>query len=105
MNYQVVITVKAYDDADVMARWIKQYSAEKAEDWYFDFLEAAESLQIFPARCGLAAETTPEIEVRQLLFNGYRLLFTITETKVLVVHVRHQKQRRLSPDELVIPNL
>ena len=105
MTYQVVITIRAYDDADMMAHWIKRYSPQKAEDWFFDFLEAAQSLETSPARCGIAPESTPEIEVRQLLFNGYRLLFTITETKVLVAHVRHQKQRQIAPDELIIPNL
>jgi len=51
MSYHVEITEPAEQDAREAVHWIVQYSPEKASLWYFDFLEAANSLQEFPARC------------------------------------------------------
>ena len=100
MSYRVVITAEADKDARAIARWITQYAPEKAVDWFFDFLEASDSLQNFPARCPLARESSSKKEVRQLLFGKYRILFSIEGTTVLVLHVRHQKQETLSPGQL-----
>jgi plasmid stabilization system protein ParE len=100
MNHRVVITAAAHDDARAIVRWITDHSLEKATRWFFDFLAAANSLRNFPARCPLARESSDEVEVRQLLFGGHRILFSIEGNTVLVLHVRHQKQRPLLPDEL-----
>ncbi len=48
MSYRVEITERAERAAREIVLWIAGYSPEKATDWYFDFLEAAESLVLFP---------------------------------------------------------
>lgn len=73
MSYRVEITEPAEDDARDAVRWIAQYSADKATIWYFDFLEAADSLQSFPARCSIAPESSETQELRHLLFGKYRM--------------------------------
>jgi len=57
-----------------------------------------------PLRCSLAFENNFfELEIRQLLYgkgkNIYRILFTVTEQTVYILHVRHSAQQPLSPDE------
>ena len=100
MSYRVVITTEADNDARAIARWITQYSPEKAVHWFFDFLDATDSLQNFPARCPLARESSAKKEVRQLLFGKHRILFSIEGATVRVLHVRHQRQKQLLPHEL-----
>jgi len=51
MSFRVEITEPAEQDAREAVRWIAQHSPEKASLWYFDFLEATDSLQEFPSRC------------------------------------------------------
>lgn len=100
MSFRVEITEPAELDAKEAVRWISQYSPEKATLWYFDFLEAADSLQDFPFRCPTAPESTAECELRHLLFGKYRMIFFIDDESVFILHVRHQKQKPLSPDEI-----
>ena len=100
MSYQIVITTEAYSDADEIIDWINQYAPDKSMFCFFDFLDAAGSLQNFPNRCSLARESTDEKELRQLLFGKYRLVFSVEANSVFVLHVKHQKQRQLKPDEL-----
>jgi toxin ParE1/3/4 len=100
MSFRVEITEPAEQDAKEAVRWIAQHSPEKATLWYFDFLEAADSLREFPARCPIAPESGAEKEFRHLLFEKYRLIFLIEDETVYILHVRHQKQKPLSTDEM-----
>ena len=100
MSYRVEITEPAERDVREALRWIAQYSPEKAALWYFDFLEAADGLQNFPARCSVAPESSEALELRHLLFGKYRIIFLIDDETVYILHVRHQKQKPLSPDEV-----
>src|SRR2546421_1376657 len=100
MSYQVEITEKAQEEAREAMRWMSQSSPEKAALWYFEFLEKAQSLENFPARCPLAPESeTYRREIRHLIFGKYRILFTIDDETVYVLRVRHQAQDTLKPDE------
>lgn len=67
MSYSIEITDPAEQDARNVARWIAQSSLEKSTLWYFDFLEAADGLQNFPARCPIAPESSSQRELRHLL--------------------------------------
>ena len=100
MNYQVIVTREADVDAVDILHWLSEdYSFESAERWYSKYLEALVSLETFPARCPIAYEREDEDEeVRQLLFEQYRILFAIEGNTVRVVHVKHQKQRPRSPN-------
>jgi plasmid stabilization system protein ParE len=100
MSYRIVIEQPAYADLDEAYEWIAQYSPEKATLWYFDKTERIESLQNNPKRCSLAPENHffPE-EIRQLLFEKYRILFTVRDEEVHVLHIRHGARDTLKPDE------
>lgn len=100
MSYRVEITEKAERTARAIVRWIGDYSPEKATDWYLDFLEAAESLSTFPARCPVIPESEGLAVFRHLIFGKYRIIFRIEDETVYIVHVRHQKQKPLNPDDI-----
>lgn len=100
MSFRVEITEPAEQDAREAVRWIAQHSPEKASLWYFDFLEAADSLREFPTRCPIAPESNETKEFRHLLFEKYRLIFLIEDEVVYILHIRHQRQGPIPPGEL-----
>lgn len=98
MSFRVVVEKEAEEDLKEAARWIAQSSPEKAALWYFGATEAIESLETFPACCPLAPESKRfGVEIRHLLFEKYRILFTIEDETVYVLRVRHQAQDTLKP--------
>lgn len=100
MSFNVIVTDEAEDDLKEAARWIAQNSPERATIWYFDITEAIESLQNFPLRCPVAPESkTFASEIRQLLFERYRILFIVEDETVYILRVRHQAQDTLAPED------
>lgn len=100
MSFHITTHPQAEEDIRQAMRWIAQYSPEKATLWYFDVLQAIDSLQNFPARCPFAPERkTFKMEIRHLLFDKYRILFVIEDETVYVLRVRHQAQQTLQPDD------
>jgi plasmid stabilization system protein ParE len=77
----------------------------KADRWFRGLMNAIATLQEKPRRCALAVEHEifPE-QVRQLLYgkskNIYRVLFTIRDTTVYVLYVRHIAQAPLTINDL-----
>ena len=100
MSYRVEITERAERAVREIVLWIAEYSPEKAADWYFDFLAAAESLAIFPARCAIIPESEENPIFRHLIFGKYRIIFRVEDEAVYIVHVRHQKQKPLNPQDI-----
>ncbi|MEP7337054.1 MAG: type II toxin-antitoxin system RelE/ParE family toxin [Acidobacteriota bacterium] len=102
MSFKIVVENEAEEDLKETARWIAQYSPEKATLWYFDATEAIESLENFPARCPPAPESKKfGAEIRHLIFGKHRILFLIEDESVFVLRVRHQAQDVLKPDDVV----
>ena len=100
MSFHVTTHPQAEEDIRQAMRWISHYSPQKATLWYFDVRQAIDSLQHFPARCSFAREReTFGLEIRQRLFDKYRILFLIEDETVYVLRVRHQSQQTLQPDE------
>jgi plasmid stabilization system protein ParE len=101
MSFYVVMEKEAEEDLKDAARWQSQYSPDKAALWYFDAIEAIESLEKLPARCPRAPESsTFGVEIRHLIFGKYRILFLINDETVHILRVRHQAQDVLKPDEI-----
>lgn len=84
--------------------YIRQDSPENAPRWRAGLLEAAATLETFPKRCPVAPENGPfEFEIRQLLYGRYRLLFTVRDDTVVILHVRHGAREWMKADELNPP--
>jgi plasmid stabilization system protein ParE len=59
-------------------------------------------LDASPERCVVApeSESIEAFEIRQLLVGNYRVLFTIRERTVFVLHIRHGSRKVASPSEI-----
>jgi plasmid stabilization system protein ParE len=42
-----------------------------------------------------------EFEIRQLLYGNYRLLFTVRDDAVVILHVRHGAREWMKPEDVV----
>ena len=101
MTYEIEIRDSALEDLDLARRWISRRSSSRAESWLNGARAAIETLSSFPRRCPLAPENDDfEGEFRQLLYGEFRILFTIKEEVVHVLHVRHGARRYMAPDDL-----
>jgi plasmid stabilization system protein ParE len=74
--------------------WLAERDPEAAVRWFNSLYQRIGSLEMFPERCPLAPETKFfNREIREA-FHGrrqhkYRILFTLTENEVHILHVRH----------------
>jgi plasmid stabilization system protein ParE len=105
MNYEVLITSTAQQEADANHRWWAEHrSAEQAVRWYDEFLKATLSLENDPDRFALAAENDRcPYEIRQLNFGigskpTHQLVYTIRPTEVMILRVRHLAQQAIDFD-------
>jgi plasmid stabilization system protein ParE len=103
MNYIVEVSDRADEDAQVIYDWIAERSPAGALRWYEAYQAAVVRLEIDAERHPLAAESNwfPR-EVRQILFKTrkglrYRILYTISGSKVDVLHVRGPGQDLIQP--------
>lgn len=93
-RWAVIVEVPAQQDIEAAYLWIAERDAEAADRWFNRIYEAIGSLELFPERCPLAPESRFfNREIRQA-FHGrrqykYRILFTVAEGEVHVLHVRH----------------
>jgi len=100
VNYQVEIAPRARRNLRDAFRWIARRSPQRAEVWLDGALDLIETLADFPRRCPLAPEDgDSDVEIRQLMYGDYRILFTVDDQIVTVFHVRHGARRPLPPDD------
>ena len=102
MTFRVVITTRAERDQVEIAEWIGRDSPMAAIRWLDDLAKAFESLSDNAHRFPLAIENEfHAVEIRHLIFGVYRVLFTVDERTVTVLHVRHGAQLPAQqPDDL-----
>ena len=99
MNYRVITEPQAESDIAEAFHWIARDSPLNAARWQNNLEAVIDSLDTFPERCAIAPETDAfDYEIRQLLHGNYRILFTIREQAVYVLHVRHGARQHLTPE-------
>jgi plasmid stabilization system protein ParE len=102
MVYEVLVTRAADAEADEIFERIFQAAPSAAIRWYRGLLKAIHSLEHNPNRCPLAPEDEdfPE-QMRNLLYGKrrhiYRVIFTIRNDTVYVLHIRHAARQVLKP--------
>jgi len=95
MTYRVIIMPRAESDLRTIYQYIHGRAPRAAGDWLKRARRSAKSLARHPARCPLAPESASFDEpIRELFFGSgnrgtYRMLFTVGEDSVYVLHVRH----------------
>lgn len=85
---------------DEAYRWIAERAPDSAVKWFNGLEAAIQTLKDFPQRCPLAEESRAfDLEIRQFVYGkrvgAYRVLFTVVEDAVHILHVRHGRRRRL----------
>jgi len=101
MAYRVRLTPESETGIEELYRWLIARSPLRGAEWFNRMMDAIESLASHPQRRPLAPETPffPE-EIRQLLYGRgrgvQRILFTIKDDSVVVLHVRHGARKHLS---------
>ncbi|MGH6905146.1 MAG: type II toxin-antitoxin system RelE/ParE family toxin [Geminicoccaceae bacterium] len=94
MTYRVIILPSAESGIAEAVSWIAEHSPVAAARWLEGIRRAIDALGEMPSRCPVARDGFgPDIVVRQLFYgrrrNRYRILFTVQEDTVQILHVRH----------------
>jgi plasmid stabilization system protein ParE len=101
MTFRVETTVEAEQDADNILAWLlSEHAGETGIRWFAALQDVVASLAELPLRCPLAPENAVfPFEVRHLLYGRkphvYRILFTIEDQTVYVLHIRHGRRQPL----------
>ena len=100
MSYKIEFADVADMEVQNILLRIMGRTPDYAGCWQDGLEKAVASLEDFPGRCAIVTDlSTPERQVRQLLYGAYRLLFTLLDTDgdgdldtVRLLHVRHGAQ-------------
>jgi plasmid stabilization system protein ParE len=99
VKFRVEVSPPAVEDAIGAWRFIADDSPAAADRWYHGLMQAIDSLDTHPRRCRRARESAEfDVEVRQLIYGSHRVLFSIQEDRVLVLHIRHTARRDFKAD-------
>ena len=94
MKWKVIVEPRASTDIEAAYLWLAEQAPENAHRWLEGLYLGLASLANFPERCPFAPENDffPQ-EIRQLLYGKrkgrYRILFTLGDGTVHILHVRH----------------
>ena len=98
MKYAVIIHPDAEAEIIDAFRYIHDDSAINARRWLEGLYKTIDTLESMPRRCALARENDAfDTEIRQLVYQSHRVLFTVERRTVHVLHVRHGARRDLHP--------
>jgi plasmid stabilization system protein ParE len=95
MPYRVRITPKAESDLQAIYRYLRSAAPVAARAWLQGMRKTIRSLDKYPERGRLAAESASFGEPVREVFYGrgnrgtYRILYSVTGNSVFVLHVRH----------------
>ncbi len=104
-RHRVIIQPSAESNINEAYEWIAARDEMAAIRWYNRLMELILALDIFPERAPLAPESKSlHREIREI-FHGrrqykYRILFTVTENEIHVLHVRHGARLVLGETEI-----
>ena len=92
-KYKIKLESSVLQDIELSYVWGRdQWGIEQAKKWYRSTKEAIRSLAVFPERHHITPDTQEKAEfqeeIRQMIFQRYRILFTIKENTVHVLHLR-----------------
>jgi plasmid stabilization system protein ParE len=109
MKFRIKIIWRAERDIDQILSWLGERSTQGAKSWKIALRNALATLADTAESFGHAPENEDqELDVRQMMFRtskgrNYRLLYTIDDDTVYVMHVRSPGQDLVPPDELQRP--
>ncbi len=101
VHYKVIISPSALAEIEDAYLWLSEEMPGYADQWLNGLLSAKDSLSNFPKRCPIDHELNyKEIEIRKLLYGKgrgqYKIFFSISNSDVYVLHVRHAARKTLT---------
>jgi len=101
MKYSVELSERAEHDIKDAFLYIQKNGPASPVAWREGLREKLISLESYPEAHGFAPENAlSRVEVRQLLYGPFRILFQVSNEVVHVLTVRHGARRFLRADEL-----
>jgi plasmid stabilization system protein ParE len=97
-KYRVIVTPEAQAGIRQAFEYIYERAPLNAARWLQRLYQRVDTLEHFPERCAFARERQfLEEDLRQLVFQSYRVVFRVDETHhtVYVLYVRHAKRRAI----------
>jgi len=100
--YRVELSDQAERDMEAAWLWISERSPSGATNWWNGLARTILALELHPLRHPKAPESAVFREdIRQAIYGRrnarYRILFTVRENRVIVLHVRHGARKVLGP--------
>ena len=101
MRRKVLLTPQVKQDIEVAYLFIRADAPETARRWRTRLRALIRTLSTFPERHEIAAEARESgVELRQMLYGNYRILYKVDSGTVRVHALRHGARRPMRPDEL-----
>jgi plasmid stabilization system protein ParE len=101
MKRKVLLTPQAEQDIRAAYLFIRADAPEAALRWRNGLRRLVRTLSTFSDKHEIAAEAREVgVELRQMLFGSYRVLYTVEERSVHIHALRHGARRPLLPDEV-----
>jgi plasmid stabilization system protein ParE len=106
MAFRVVLTDRAEADVESVLNWFREQRATDAGGrWFAQLREKLQTLEQYPQRCPLAAESEDvSLEVRELLLGRkrfkHRILFTVIGQTVTILRVWHSSRDAIIRSDL-----
>ena len=88
----------AFERVEEIAEYIRRDKPGAAHRWLISVFEASDSLAEYAER-GREVPEVGRTDIRELILDGYRLIYRVGDHAVLILTVRHGRQV-LRPDEL-----
>ncbi|MDA8021232.1 MAG: type II toxin-antitoxin system RelE/ParE family toxin [Thermoanaerobaculia bacterium] len=86
---KIVWSDPAVEDLESIHAYILRDSERYARQFVGRIIEAAESLEALPRRGRQVPEARERTDVRELLFQSYRIIYRLETSRVLIVAVIH----------------
>lgn len=107
MSFEIEYTANARRELEDTYLWIKARAPISAVRWREDLIAKVELLSDDPHRHRLAPESKKfSCDIRQILFrkrrSQFRILFTITGQRVVILSIRHHSRRPLEDGDLAL---
>jgi plasmid stabilization system protein ParE len=105
-RWNVIVELPAQKDIAKAYFWLAKRNADAADRWFGRIYKTIGSLEAFPLRAPLAPGSKYlHHEIREV-FHGrrhykYRILFTVTENEVHILHVRHGSRLALGQIDVI----